>query len=371
VSDRRFAVVAGGGTGGHALPALAVARALAARGHDRRSIELVGSRRGPEGSLLTGEGFGVTLLPGRGLSRRLSVDAVVANAEAVAGLASAVVQTLVAMVRWRPKVVVSLGGYASFAPAAAAVLLRVPLVLVNVDAVPGLVHRVLARFAAASAVAFPGTPLPRSVVTGTPVREEVLGVERSAAAAVRARAALGLPDDRTTVGIFGGSLGARRLNDAVNGLVDEWAARPDVAVYHVTGQRNWEEPGDEPSILAYRRVPFEQRMDLLYEAADIIVCRAGANTMAELVVAGVPSVLVPLPGAPADHQTCNARAMVATGASVMVSDDECDGTRLAAVLDDLLGRPDELASMARAARQAGHPDAAARVAELVDGCARR
>ncbi|HVX22923.1 MAG TPA: UDP-N-acetylglucosamine--N-acetylmuramyl-(pentapeptide) pyrophosphoryl-undecaprenol N-acetylglucosamine transferase [Acidimicrobiales bacterium] len=367
----RFAVVAGGGTGGHALPALAVARALADRGHDPGTIELVGTRRGPEGPLLADQGFPVTLLPGRGLSRKLSPSGLSANLEAVAGLAAALARSVASTVRSRPRVVVSIGGYASFAPAAAALLFGVPVVLVNLDAVPGLVHRVLGRLAAASAVAFAGTPLPRAVVTGTPVRAEVQAVDRSPAAAAKARTELGLPPERATVGVFGGSLGARRLNRTVADLAARWAGRDDVAVYHVTGHRDWADLGEAPDgVLAYRRVPFEPQIARLYEAADVVVCRAGATTTAELAVAGVPAVLVPLPGAPGDHQTANARALVDAGAAVLVPDDQCDAARLDAVLGDLLADPDRLTAMGAAARRVGHPDAAARVAELVDGCAR-
>ncbi len=367
----RFAVVVGGGTGGHALPALAVARALADRGHDPATIELVGTRRGPEGPLLADQGFPVTLLPGRGLSRQLSLAGLLANLEAMTGLASALARSVASTVRSRPRVVVSIGGYASFAPAVVAVVLRVPVVLVNLDAVPGLVHRVLGRLAAASAVAFPGTPLPRAVVTGTPVRAEVQAVDRSPGSAAKARAELGLPPDRTTVGVFGGSLGARRINRAVADLATAWADRDDLSVYHVTGSRDWAEMGDAPAgALAYRRVPFERQMARLYEAADVVVCRSGATTTAELAVAGVPGVLVPLPGAPGDHQTANARALVDAGAAVLVPDDQCDAGRLQAVLGDLLADPDRLAAMGAAARRVGRPDAAARVAELVDDCAR-
>jgi UDP-N-acetylglucosamine:LPS N-acetylglucosamine transferase len=117
--------------------------------------------------------------------------------------------------------------------------------------------------------------------------------------------------------------------------------------------------------LDYRVVPFEERMPDLYRAADLCVCRAGAMTVAELLVAGVPAVLVPLPGAPRDHQTRNAEALVAAGAAVLVPDAECDGDRLAREIEQLLGNADRLAAMSAAARALGHPDAAASVAELV------
>ncbi len=380
------------------LEALAIARALVDRGHDRGSVEMVGSRRGQEAALLAGEGFPLTLLAGRGISRRLGLSDIVANIGAVAGLSWATAQAIAHLARWNPQVVVSVGGYASFPAGAAAILLRVPLVLVNVDAVPGMVHRVLGSHAAASAVAFPGTSLPRAVVTGTPVREEVQAVDRSPSAAAAARTALGLPVGRLTVGVFGGSLGARSINEAVASLARRWAGREDRCVYHVMGRRNWhapdaggqdatagvgvgphatEEPGlgrpggqDATAGLFYKVLPFEDRMPLLYEAVDVMVCRAGAITVAELAVAGVPAVLVPLPGAPGDHQTANAEALVAAGAAVLVPDGECDVGRLGAVLDELLSDPARLAAMGAAARALGRPDAAGRVAELVDAHAR-
>ena len=385
---RRYAVVAGGGTGGHVLLALAVARALAERGHGRESIELVGSVRGQEADLLAGEGFPLTLLPGRGIARRLDLGTLAANAGAVVGLARATARAILLVARTRPRVVVSVGGYASFPADLAAVVLRVPLVLVNIDAVPGLVHRLLGRFAAASAVSFPGTPLPRATVTGTAVREDVVAVDRSPASAERARKELGVPLERRTVGVVGGSLGARRLNEAATGLAAAWADRADLALYHVTGRRDWaalaarapQAPdgdwavggavGEAVGGLWYRAVPFCDRMPLLYEAVDVLVCRAGAVTVAELTVAGVPAVLVPLPGAPGDHQTANARALVDAGAAVLLPDDRCDASTLAAELGPLLADPARLRGMGEAARGLGRPDAARRVAEVVDGCAR-
>ncbi|MHB1776347.1 MAG: UDP-N-acetylglucosamine--N-acetylmuramyl-(pentapeptide) pyrophosphoryl-undecaprenol N-acetylglucosamine transferase [Acidimicrobiales bacterium] len=370
--SRRYAVVAGGGTAGHALPALSVARALAERGADPGSIELVGSRRGPEGRLLGDQGFPLTLLPGRGFSRRRRPADLWANALAALGLGAALLHSLADLVRWRPRVVVSVGGYASFAPAAAAVALRVPLVLVNTDAVPGLVHRVLGRFAAAAAVAFPGTPLPRAEVTGTPVRREIRSVDRHDGARASAKRQLGVPPGRRLLGAFGGSLGARRINQAVAGLAERWSERDDLAIHHVVGRRDWDgDPGSEGTgALLYRRVAFEDRMDLVYQAADLVVCRAGAITVAELAVAGVPAVLVPLPGAPGDHQTRNADQLVAAGAAVLVPDAVCDADELAVVAGGLLDDPAHLAAMGRAARALGHPDAAEKVAEVVAANAR-
>jgi UDP-N-acetylglucosamine:LPS N-acetylglucosamine transferase len=389
VSARRGTVIAGGGTGGHVVPSLQVARAMVERGHDPGSIELFGSRRGHEATTWPSLEFPFTLLPGRGIQRSFSPGAVVANVGAVAGLVWACARALGSFLRRRPRVVVIVGGYASFPAGLAAVVTRVPLVSVNTDAVPGAVNGLLGRFAAANAVAFEGTELPRAHVTGTPVRPELWELDRSLEGRRGGRTALGLPADRQTVTAMGGSLGALRVNRAVAALAGSWDDRGDRTVYHVTGRRDYEsfargagggtggqargEDSDGDSGgggLCYRVVPFEERMPELYRAADVCVSRAGAMSVAELLITGVPAILVPLPGAPRDHQTRNAEAVVALGAAVHVPDPECDGDRLAKELEALLTDADRLKAMGEAARRHAHPDAAARIAELVDAHAR-
>jgi len=373
VTGRRFALLAGGGTAGHLQPSLAIAEALVARGHARSTIEFVGSSRGQDRVALEGRGFPVTLLPGRGIARSLRPSVLVQNAGAVLGLAVAGCRALGLVWRRRPDVVVSVGGYASLAASVAAVLLRVPLVLVNVDAVPGAANRLLGRFAAACAVGWDDTPLPRAVVTGTPVRPVIATVDRGDEARRAAKAELGLPADRPAVVIFGGSLGARRINVAADELAARWAERSDRSIYHIVGRRDWD--ADQATARAAGgsvvRVPYEDRMALAYTAADVAVCRAGAMTVAELSVAGVPSLLVPLPGAPGDHQTANARVLERAGAAVILADAECTGARLAGILDDLLDDPSPLAARGRAARAVGHADAAEAGARVVEANARR
>jgi UDP-N-acetylglucosamine:LPS N-acetylglucosamine transferase len=257
------------------------------------------------------------------------------------------------------------------------------------DAVPGAVNGLLGRHAAANAVAFADTDLPRAHVTGTPVGPELASLRRTPEGRAASRVALGLPPDRQTVACAGGSLGARRVNRAVADLAEgPWAGCADRTLYHVTGRRDYEsfapapapgpapaspaapETGGEGPGLRYRVVPFEDKMPDFYNAADICVVRAGAMTVAELLVAGVPAIVVPLPGAPRDHQTRNAEALVGMGAAVLIPDRDCDGGRLALELNALLADPERLRAMRRAARENGHPDAAARVAELVDAHAR-
>lgn len=349
------------------MPAIAIGRALVGRGHDAESIRFVGSKRGIESRMVPAAGFPLTVLPGRGIARRLTMD----NLGAVAGLVAACFQAVALIARLRPRVTVSVGGYASVPAAMASLLWRVPVVVAEQNAVPGLANRLIGRFAAAAAVSFEGTELPRSVVTGNPVRPEIASLAPKASA----RAALGLPADRLVIAVAGGSLGARRINEAVLDLAGCWAARSDICLYHVIGRRDFADvsarrPTSPPGGVDYRQVEFEDRMDLVMAAADVAVQRAGASTVAELAVAGLPSVLVPLPGAPGDHQTANARRLADAGAAVHVPDADLDADRLAAELEPMLASDERRRSMADAARRLGRPDAADRVAELVESKAR-
>jgi len=379
VSTRRYALVAGGGTGGHLVPALAVARALA-EGQGPDAVELVGARRGLDAQLLADEGVPVTLLPGRGIARHLDARSMLDNVGAVVGLMAAFAAAVVVVARRRPAVVVAMGGYACVPTALAAAVLGIPVVLVNVDAVPGAANRLVGRFARAAAVAFEGTALPRSVVTGAPVRGVIVdGAHPDAASRAAARGALGLPAHRLVVAVVGGSLGSKRLNEAVIELAGLWARRRDVALYHVVGRRDWSWAseakvrtplGADEDGLCYIQVPYEERMTLFYQAADIVVARAGANTVAELAVVGVPSILVPLPGAPGDHQRANAAVLERAGGALVVSDPRCNGPHLATEIDGLAADPDRLRAMGAAAGGVGRPDAVAAVAALARSHAR-
>lgn len=369
-----FAIVAGGGTAGHVLPGIAIGHALVALGHPPETIRFVGSERGIERRLVPEAGFPLTVLPGRGIQRKLTFD----NVGAIVGLLRAMGQAFTLVRRARPRVVVALGGYASVPAALAAWVLRVPIVVAEQNAVPGAANRLVARVARASAVSFPDTDLPRAVVTGNPVREAVRVVDRARDRSA-ARQKLGIDDDRLFVVAFGGSLGARRINDAVLGAAERWHDRGDLALRHVIGERDWprfERRAQQlaaqsgPGRLQYQPVMYEDDMPTVYAAADLAVCRSGATSVAELAAVGLPSVLVPLPGAPGDHQTANARALVDADAAVLVPDAQLDAVRLATEAERLLGEPDLLARMASNARAIARSDAGERVARLVEEHAR-
>ena len=366
-ADSTFAIIAGGGTGGHLLPGLAVARALVAKGHDPSTIHFVGGNSGVEARTVPAAGFTLDELPGRGIQRRLTL----ANLAAAFGIVSGIVRAMRIVRRRRPKVVVALGGYASVACGLAAIAWRVPIVVLEQNVRAGAANRLVGWRAKAAAVAFPNTDLPRAVVTGNPLRPEIRAAAEHPDRAA-ARAALDLPDDRTVLVAFSGSLGSRRVNDAVRGLATRWTNRADVAIRHVTGRRDFadfEGAGITGSRLLYQVVEYEDRMELLLSAADIAVTRAGGS-VAELEALGVPAVLVPLPIATRDHQTANARVLVDAGAAVTVPDDEFTTDRLESELAPILADSDRRAAMSRAMRSLARLDAADEVAALIEKHAR-
>lgn len=376
-SSARPVVIAGGGTAGHILPGLSIAAALVERGLDRSRLVWVGSSRGQDAALVGPAGIELVALGGRGLQRGFAPRQILDNVGAVAGLVLAVARSLWWVGRRRPAVVVSLGGYASVAASFAAVVWRVPLVVTEQNAVAGAANRWLGRFAAAAAVPFEGSDLPRATVTGNPVRAAVLARRRAGAEVDRdlraaARRELGVDPDRLLVAAFAGSLGSRRINEALVGLSRRWSARTDVAVHHVVGRRDWasfEPPALDPDGLAYTAVEYEERMDVVLAAADVAVCRSGGSTVAELAVVGLGAVMVPLPIAPGDHQRHNATALARHGGGVVLDDADCTPDGLDAVLGPLCADRSRLDDMAAAAWRLGRPDAAAAVAELIESVA--
>ncbi len=341
------------------FPALALAEELVARGHARDGLHFVGAQRGLEATAVPAAGFAIDLLPGRGLERRLTPRSLVRNLRTIGATVVAIGRALALVRRLHPRVVVGVGGYASLPALLAATVWRVPRVIHEADAHPGLANRIAVRLGARPAVTLPGTALPGAVVTGNPIRPAIAAVRPA-------------PVIPPVVAVVGGSLGARSLNRAALGLYDRWRARSDVTIHHVSGTRDYEEcvatlaaalaAGDA---LEYRLVPFEEHMEAVYADASVVVSRAGGMT-AELTAVGIPSVLVPLPGAPGDHQTRNAEALVAAGAAVMIADGELDAARLDTELTALLDDSTRRRAMADAARALGRPDATARFADLVE-----
>jgi UDP-N-acetylglucosamine--N-acetylmuramyl-(pentapeptide) pyrophosphoryl-undecaprenol N-acetylglucosamine transferase len=346
-----FAVVTGGGTSGHVLPALAIADALAAAGHPHETIHYVGTSHGVETRLVPSTGYPYTLYDVVGLQRSLSRR----NLGFLPKMWRATRSAKKSLAAARPAVVVNVGGYASFPATWAARRLHIPYVVVSYDRRPGLVSKVLARRAAVCAVAFEGSALPHAELTGAPVRRELVTLDRAAQRAA-ARASLQLPDDRFVVAVMCGSLGARAVNDVVTEVVQRWSDRSDLAVYHVVGDRNVTSAAsdrDGASGILYRVIGYEDRMPELYSAADLMITRGGAGTIAELSTVGAPAIVVPWPDAAENHQVDNAKVLSDRGAAVLLEQPQLTVDRLISELERFIGHPDELAAVAAAAFAAG------------------
>jgi UDP-N-acetylglucosamine--N-acetylmuramyl-(pentapeptide) pyrophosphoryl-undecaprenol N-acetylglucosamine transferase len=337
-------VIAAGGTAGHVVPALAVADALRAEG---AHVVFVGGERA-ERTLVPAAGYELRPIAVEGLSRSNPLKAARAAAKAVAavGTAARILRDV------RPDAVMGGGGYVAGPVGLAAVALRIPLVLTEADSHLGLSNRLLARFARRVCLAFPieGRDGERYEVTGRPVPPPATDV-----AAARAR--FGLADGERCVLVFGGSLGARSINEAA---VAALAGAP-YRVLHAAGTRDYAAlrervPGDGYDLREYIDGFGEALL-----ACDLSVARAGGSIF-EVAAHGRPAILVPYPHATADHQTANARWMAEGGAAVVVPDRELTPERLRAEVDGLLADPARLAAMGRASAALARPDAAQRIA---------
>lgn len=358
-------VIAAGGTGGHIFPGLATARSL----RDRFGVEVVfvGGEGAQEGRLIPEAGFELVTVESRPFVRRLSPAALGAPAAALRAA-----RRCRRLLRGADAAL-GMGGYASVPVSVAALRERRPLVLHEQNAVPGLANRLAARWARAVALSFAEarSRFPRrtrAVVTGNPVREAVLRVtEEREALAAEGRQALGLEEERRTVVVFGGSQGALRLNHAAVGAVRLLAAREDLQLLLLTGPAHHADVIrrlPRTSGLLVVAFPFLDRMEHAYAAADLVVSRAGASTVAELTVCGLPALLVPYPHATGRHQEANARALERAGGATVLLDDEVDAEVLTERIDAVL-RPERRAAMAERSAAFGRPDAADAVADLV------
>jgi undecaprenyldiphospho-muramoylpentapeptide beta-N-acetylglucosaminyltransferase len=360
-----FAVITGGGTAGHVLPALAIAEELEALGHAASSLHFVGAQRGIETRLLPETPYPYTFLDVVGVQRRR----IRGNVAFLPKLGRAVRAARRLLGELQPRVVVSVGGYASLPAALAARRLRIPLVVVSFDRLPGRASALAARFAAASAVAFPGSSLRRATLTGAPVRRGIRSVDR-ARGSDAARTALGLPIDRFVLAVTGGSQGSGALNDAIAAYAKGHDHDGGLAIYHVAGERFADALASEvaaPSRAIHQIVGYERRMDLVYTAADLLVGRGGASTVAEVAVTGTPSILVPWPGAAEDHQTDNVRWLADQGGAVHLP--EAELADLGRRIDELRGDPAQLAELAGRARAAGKHHRSGLLGALIEGVA--
>jgi UDP-N-acetylglucosamine--N-acetylmuramyl-(pentapeptide) pyrophosphoryl-undecaprenol N-acetylglucosamine transferase len=368
-ATRCHALVTGGGTAGHVLPAIAIMDRLVRAGHPAESLHYVGTQRGIEVRLVADSPYPHTLLDVVGLQRSLSRR----NLAFVPKLIGATRRARALIRERKPAVVVNVGGYASMPATLAARRCKVPVVVVSYDRRPGLASKLSARFAVACATAFPGSTLPNSRLTGAPIRPAILAVDRATERAA-AREQLGVPPDRLSIVAFGGSLGAKAVNDAVWGLVELWSDRADIHVHHVVGDR-WltdaPPPRTGPAGIMYDVIGFDDRMPQWYAACDLMITRAGASTIAELAATGTPAIVVPWAGAAENHQLDNARTLTDIGAAILVEEAALSTQSLAEAIQALIDSPASMATIAAAAYAAGTRHRGDSLIELIDEVAAR
>jgi UDP-N-acetylglucosamine--N-acetylmuramyl-(pentapeptide) pyrophosphoryl-undecaprenol N-acetylglucosamine transferase len=337
-------LLAGGGTAGHTSPLLATADALR-RLDPSVEVTALGTPRGLEGRVIPEAGYPLEMIPPVPLPRRPGADLV----RVPGRLHGAVKAALEVVDRVRPDVVVGFGGYVSVPAYLAARRRHVPIVVHEGNALPGIANKLGARFTTHVATSFPGTPLRHASYVGLPIRRMISTLDRPALRE-EARRTFGLDADRPTLLVFGGSQGARRINQSVYGA-ERAFADAGVQVLHVVGASNVEphhgetESGRE---VPYVVLPYVDRMDLAYAAADLVVCRSGANTVTEVAAVGLPAVFVPLPIGNGE-QDLNARPVVDAGGGLLVQDGAFTPEWVAGTVPALAADRDRLAAMSAAA----------------------
>lgn len=346
-------ILAGGGTGGHVIPALAIAREL----QTLYSAEclFIGTSRGIETRLVPAAGFPLELIQVGALNQ----VSLTTKLKTLFGLPVAIWAALGILRRFRPDVVIGVGGYASGPAMAAAALRRIPMLAFEPNVVPGFANRIVAPFVSAAAVHFEETKkyFRNCHVTGVPVRAQFFNLPLR-------EQARGEPP---TLLVFGGSQGARAINQAMCEAISGLHERiPALRIIHQTGDHDY-----SATLEAYEKLSvkaevskFIDDMPGTFARADLILCRAGASTVAEIAAAGKPAVYVPFPRSADDHQRRNAEAMQNAGAAGMLEERDLTAARLAKSVAGLLSDPVKLQTMSEAARKMAHPNAAREIAEL-------
>ena len=353
-------ILTGGGTGGHIYPALGIAEALRAENPEAELL-FIGSRHGPEGRIAQRAGLRFIGLPSRSFGRKLSMS----NAAALLTLAGALIRAIVVLRRERPDLVIGTGGYTSAAVVLAQSLRRKPTLIHEQNAVPGRTNLLLARFVNAVCVTYEESVdrfrCKNVRVTGLPIRREIMTPWDKADARVK----LGLMPDLFTVLAYGGSQGAQGVNRLMVAAVDLLRGQ-GVQILHQTGARNYDEVKEVAPTDAdfYRIVGYLDEPEVAYRAADLIVCRSGASTLAEVCAVGLPAILVPYPYAYADHQMSNARVLEKRGAAVIVNEKTATGGELANHIAALQRDAERLRRMGEASIGLAQPDAALNVAKV-------
>jgi UDP-N-acetylglucosamine--N-acetylmuramyl-(pentapeptide) pyrophosphoryl-undecaprenol N-acetylglucosamine transferase len=353
-------IIAGGGTGGHVIPALAIAQQL--KKQFGAEILFIGTARGIETRLVPQAGFPLELIQ-VGALKNVSL---MTRVKTMFDLPRAIAASSRMLSQFDPEVVIGVGGYASGPAMLAAIRRRLPTLAFEPNVVPGFANRMIARWVSAAAVHFEETCqyFPHCRVTGVPVREAFFSISPKSGEAPTKTG--GAP----TLLVFGGSQGARAINQAMTtteSLAGLRAKIPGIQIIHQTGQRDYDSvlAAYQPSGISSEVHKFIDDMPGTFGRADLLVCRSGASTVAEIAAAGKPAIFVPFPAAADDHQNVNARALEREGAAVVVEESKLDAAYLVDTIAALIGDVARLRSMSQAAKSLAHPKAVEEIAEMV------
>lgn len=376
-------IIAGGGTGGHVIPALAIAQQL--KKQFAAEVLFIGTARGIETRLVPQAGFPLELIQ-VGALKNVSF---MTRAKTMFDLPRALWTAGRIVSDFRPDVVIGVGGYASGPAMLAAIRRRLPTLAFEPNVVPGFANRLVARFVSAAAVHFEETCeyFRNAKVTGVPVREAFFGIPAKEYLPARnnpsAQGAIAAGDGVPTLLVFGGSQGAHAINQAmIESLPGLRQKIPTICIIHQTGQRDY-----ESVLAAYQRLgmvktndasemlsgegsaevhKFIDNMPAVFARADLLVCRSGASTVGEITAAGKPAIFVPFPRAADDHQNVNARALERAGAAVVVEESNLEAAYLVETIAALLNDPARLRTMSAAAKSLAHPKAVEEIVEMVN-----
>ncbi|MEI7882401.1 MAG: glycosyltransferase [Actinomycetota bacterium] len=371
-----YAVITGGATSGHVVPALSIIELLAEAGHPRETLVYVGSDRGVETSLVPQTGIACVFLRVDGLQRGMSLARIKRNLRMLPTMMRATQLATQVLVQHRPRVVVSVGGYVSAPICRAARHLKIPVVTCSYDSKPGMATKMQARYAETVAVAHMPSTLRRAKLTGAPVRAELRHLDRGASRDA-SRMRLGFSADSKLVVVMGGSLGSAVLNSATESLVAQMKSTSlaNVAILHIAGSRYMEgqqlasEMRRPDGSMMYQRIAYSSNMNDIYAAADLVVARAGASTVAEIATVGIASVLVPWKDAAENHQLTNAKSLSDLGGAVLLEESKLTDDVFAQLIGDLLVDEAMRLGIAREARKLGEVHRNCSIAAVVEKAA--
>ena len=356
-------VISGGGTGGHVYPAIGIAKELVKLDAETEVVFIGGADR-LESTLVPQQGFRFLPISVAGFPRKLTWRWMPVVWKVCSGFA----KSLWLLQNLKPSVVVGTGGYVCGPVLLAAVLLGIPIVIQEQNAAPGLTNRILARWAKAIYLAFQtaGTHFPAdgTMVVGNPIRRTIGMVERTC----ETYDSLGLDPERKTVFVMGGSQGAQAINQNVADALDDLASvQQHLQFVHQTGETDYEvvKTRYQQSSLRHVVQPYFDPIETIYSVADLMVCRAGGMTIAEITACGIPAILIPLPTAAGDHQRLNAQAVSEAGGGIVLDQPTLTGRKLANEIIRIMNTPQEQQRMASQSRQLGNPRAGEEIAQSI------